>query len=167
MAAPAANRADRHQAQPRLRSSMARPLICLPCLGRIEIDRQATGVQFVTVEDTTGRFHASHGQVEPASEHLLSEPRSSRSWRRRPCRPIPSSTGTRGRRLRARARRHRGVLSGDLLELQRAHQRIRGVSTGRCRRASASGQRRTARPISSRRAACRKIRICRSCAKAC
>ena len=47
----------------------------LPCLGRIEIDRQATGAQFVTVEDTTGRFHASHGQVEPASEHLLSEPR--------------------------------------------------------------------------------------------
>ena len=47
----------------------------LPCLGRIEIDRQATGVQFVTVEDTTGRFHASHGQVEPASEQLLSEPK--------------------------------------------------------------------------------------------
>lgn len=47
----------------------------LPCLGRIEIDRQDAGVQFVTVEDTTGRFHASHGQVKPASEHLLSEPR--------------------------------------------------------------------------------------------
>jgi len=47
----------------------------LPCLGRIEIDRQATGVQFVTVEDTTGRFHASHGKVEPASEQLLSEPK--------------------------------------------------------------------------------------------
>src|SRR5262249_22838882 len=47
----------------------------LPCLGRIEIDRQATGAQFVTIEDTTGRFHASHGLVEPASEHLLSEPR--------------------------------------------------------------------------------------------
>jgi anaerobic selenocysteine-containing dehydrogenase len=47
----------------------------LPCLGRIEIDRQATGVQFVTVEDTTGRFHASHGQAEPASKDLLSEPK--------------------------------------------------------------------------------------------
>lgn len=47
----------------------------LPCLGRIEIDRQDTGVQFVAVEDTTGRFHASHGQVKPASEHLLSEPK--------------------------------------------------------------------------------------------
>jgi anaerobic selenocysteine-containing dehydrogenase len=47
----------------------------LPCLGRIEIDRQASGKQFVTVEDTTGRFHASHGQVEPAGSELLSEPR--------------------------------------------------------------------------------------------
>jgi molybdopterin-dependent oxidoreductase alpha subunit len=47
----------------------------LPCLGRIEIDRQASGVQFVTVEDTTGRFHASHGQAEPAGEHILSEPK--------------------------------------------------------------------------------------------
>jgi len=47
----------------------------LPCLGRIEIDRQATGVQFVTVEDTTGRFHASHGRAEPASKDLLSEPK--------------------------------------------------------------------------------------------
>jgi molybdopterin-dependent oxidoreductase alpha subunit len=47
----------------------------LPCLGRIEIDRQASGVQFVSVEDTTGRFHASHGQVKPAGEHLLSEPK--------------------------------------------------------------------------------------------
>jgi anaerobic selenocysteine-containing dehydrogenase len=47
----------------------------LPCRGRVEIDRQATGRQFVTVEYTTGRFHASYGQVEPASEHLLSEPK--------------------------------------------------------------------------------------------
>jgi molybdopterin-dependent oxidoreductase alpha subunit len=47
----------------------------LPCLGRIEIDRGPKGVQFVTVEDTTGRFHASRGRVEPASEDLLSEPK--------------------------------------------------------------------------------------------
>jgi molybdopterin-dependent oxidoreductase alpha subunit len=46
----------------------------LPCLGRIEIDRQATIPQFVTVEDTTGRFHASQGQVEPAGQNLRSEP---------------------------------------------------------------------------------------------
>jgi anaerobic selenocysteine-containing dehydrogenase len=47
----------------------------LPCLGRIEIDSEATGVQFVTVEDTTGRFHASHGQAEPACKDILSEPK--------------------------------------------------------------------------------------------
>jgi molybdopterin-dependent oxidoreductase alpha subunit len=47
----------------------------LPCLGRIEIDRQETGVQFVTVEDTTGRFHASHGQAGPAGDNILSEPK--------------------------------------------------------------------------------------------
>lgn len=47
----------------------------LPCLGRVEIDRQRSGPQFVTIEDTTGKFHASHGQVEPASASLLSEPR--------------------------------------------------------------------------------------------
>src|SRR5262249_12163988 len=47
----------------------------LPCLGRIEIDHQASGVQFVTVEDTTGRFHASHGRAESAGENIWSEPK--------------------------------------------------------------------------------------------
>ena len=52
-----------------------RAAFLLPCLGRIEIDRQAGAKQFVTVEDTTGRFHASHGQVEPAGPHIWSEPK--------------------------------------------------------------------------------------------
>jgi molybdopterin-dependent oxidoreductase alpha subunit len=52
-----------------------REAFLLPCLGRIEIDRQAGAEQLVTVEDTTGRFHASHGQVEPAGPHILSEPK--------------------------------------------------------------------------------------------
>jgi molybdopterin-dependent oxidoreductase alpha subunit len=47
----------------------------LPCLGRIEVDVQETGKQFVTVEDTTGRFHASHGQVKPAAPNICSEPK--------------------------------------------------------------------------------------------
>ena len=51
-----------------------REAFLLPCLGRIEIDRQARGKQFVTVEDTTGRYHASYGQVEPAGPNILSEP---------------------------------------------------------------------------------------------
>ena len=45
----------------------------LPCLGRIEIDRQATGKQAVSMEDSTACIHGSWGQVEPASPHLLSE----------------------------------------------------------------------------------------------
>jgi molybdopterin-dependent oxidoreductase alpha subunit len=47
----------------------------LPCRGRIERDRQASGDQAVTMEDATGRIHASVGRHEPASEFLLSEPR--------------------------------------------------------------------------------------------
>jgi molybdopterin-dependent oxidoreductase alpha subunit len=46
----------------------------LPCLGRIEIDRQASGEQAVSMEDSTGCMHGSRGQVEPASAQLLSEP---------------------------------------------------------------------------------------------
>jgi molybdopterin-dependent oxidoreductase alpha subunit len=46
----------------------------LPCLGRIEIDRQASGEQAVSMEDSTGCMHGSRGQAEPASAQLLSEP---------------------------------------------------------------------------------------------
>jgi molybdopterin-dependent oxidoreductase alpha subunit len=46
----------------------------LPCRGRIEIDRQDTGAQSVSVEDSTGCMHGSRGVTEPASVHLLSEP---------------------------------------------------------------------------------------------
>jgi molybdopterin-dependent oxidoreductase alpha subunit len=46
----------------------------LPCLGRIEIDAQASGAQAVTCEDTMTHIHASRGMVTPASPDLLSEP---------------------------------------------------------------------------------------------
>ena len=46
----------------------------LPCIGRIEIDRQASGEQAVSVEDSTGHMHGSRGQVAPAAASLLSEP---------------------------------------------------------------------------------------------
>jgi len=46
----------------------------LPCLGRSEIDRQASGAQTVSVEDSTGCIHASEGQVEPIADTLMSEP---------------------------------------------------------------------------------------------
>jgi molybdopterin-dependent oxidoreductase alpha subunit len=51
----------------------ARALI-LPTLGRTEKDLQASGGQFVTVEDSMGMVHASRGGLAPASPHLLSEP---------------------------------------------------------------------------------------------
>jgi molybdopterin-dependent oxidoreductase alpha subunit len=48
--------------------------LILPCLGRTEIDVQATGPQSVTVEDSMSMVHASRGGLKPASEHLKSEP---------------------------------------------------------------------------------------------
>ena len=48
--------------------------LILPCLGRSEIDRQESGEQFVTVEDSMGIINPSRGHGEPASQHLLSEP---------------------------------------------------------------------------------------------
>lgn len=46
----------------------------LPCLGRIEIDQQATGPQAVSMEDSTACIHGSRGQREPIGEHVRSEP---------------------------------------------------------------------------------------------
>jgi molybdopterin-dependent oxidoreductase alpha subunit len=46
----------------------------LPCLGRIEIDKQASGEQAVSIESSLAQFHGSRGQVKPASPHLRSEP---------------------------------------------------------------------------------------------
>lgn len=48
--------------------------LILPCLGRTERDRQSSGEQFVSVEDSMGIVHASRGTLPPASEHLRSEP---------------------------------------------------------------------------------------------
>ena len=46
----------------------------LPCLGRIEIDRQNGVPQSVSIEDSTSCIHGSRGRAQPASAHLLSEP---------------------------------------------------------------------------------------------
>ncbi len=46
----------------------------LPCLGRLEIDRQAGGEQAVSVESSVAHFHGSRGRAEPASTELRSEP---------------------------------------------------------------------------------------------
>ena len=51
-----------------------REALILPCLGRTELDVQATGPQSITVEDSMSMVHASAGRNAPASEHLKSEP---------------------------------------------------------------------------------------------
>ncbi|GER23822.1 formate dehydrogenase [Zafaria cholistanensis] len=50
-----------------------RTALILPALGRTERDIQATGEQFVTVEDSMSEVHTSQGRLEPASRTLLSE----------------------------------------------------------------------------------------------
>ena len=50
-----------------------RRALILPCLGRSERDRQRSGEQFVTVEDSMGIISASRGLLEPASKQLRSE----------------------------------------------------------------------------------------------
>ncbi|WP_329064937.1 FdhF/YdeP family oxidoreductase [Amycolatopsis sp. NBC_01480] len=50
-----------------------RTALILPTLGRTERDVQASGPQFVTVEDSMSQVHASRGRLAPASEHLISE----------------------------------------------------------------------------------------------
>ncbi|WP_406699266.1 FdhF/YdeP family oxidoreductase [Singulisphaera sp. Ch08] len=51
-----------------------RQALILPCLGRTELDTQAGGLQFVTVEDSMSAVHSSRGGLTPASTFLLSEP---------------------------------------------------------------------------------------------
>jgi molybdopterin-dependent oxidoreductase alpha subunit len=47
--------------------------LLLPCLGRTERDVQASGEQFVTVEDSMAMVHASAGTLPPGSPNLRSE----------------------------------------------------------------------------------------------
>jgi molybdopterin-dependent oxidoreductase alpha subunit len=48
--------------------------LILPCLGRTEMDLQATESQFVTTENSMAVVQSSRGFLPPASPHLLSEP---------------------------------------------------------------------------------------------
>ncbi len=50
-----------------------RTALILPTLGRTEVDEQASGKQFVTVEDSMSVVHRSRGRLRPASKALLSE----------------------------------------------------------------------------------------------
>ena len=48
--------------------------LILPCLGRSEVDIQASGPQFMTVEDSMSIVNRSQGHAKPASSNLRSEP---------------------------------------------------------------------------------------------
>jgi molybdopterin-dependent oxidoreductase alpha subunit len=47
--------------------------LILPTLGRTEVDAQASGQQFVTIEDSFGTVHRSVGRLDPPSQELRSE----------------------------------------------------------------------------------------------
>ncbi|MER6973551.1 FdhF/YdeP family oxidoreductase [Nocardioides sp. NPDC000445] len=47
--------------------------LILPCLGRTERDETGGREQYVTVEDSMGMVHASHGRLLPGSKELRSE----------------------------------------------------------------------------------------------
>jgi len=51
-----------------------RTALILPCLGRSEEDVQASGEQFVTMENTMGVVHSSRGTLQPVASTLRSEP---------------------------------------------------------------------------------------------
>ncbi len=53
---------------------LAKETIILPCLGRTELDEQAEGPQWITVEDSMSMVHASRGFLKPAASDLMSEP---------------------------------------------------------------------------------------------
>ena len=53
---------------------IARTSILLPCLGRTDLDTQASGPQSVTVEDSMSMVHASRGFLNPPGPLLKSEP---------------------------------------------------------------------------------------------
>jgi molybdopterin-dependent oxidoreductase alpha subunit len=48
--------------------------LILPCLGRTEIDRQESGAQLVTTENSMAVVESWEGRLPPASAELLSEP---------------------------------------------------------------------------------------------
>jgi molybdopterin-dependent oxidoreductase alpha subunit len=51
----------------------AKNALIFPTLGRTEIDRQASGIQTVTVENSMGVVQTSHGKIPPAKQDLKSE----------------------------------------------------------------------------------------------
>ncbi len=64
----------------------------LPVLGRIEVDKQPSGPQSMSMEDSTSCIHGSKGVRAPASKHLISEVRLVAEIARRTLEPNPKVT---------------------------------------------------------------------------
>ena len=86
--------------------------LILPCLGRSEIDRQESGEQFVTIEDSMGIINPSRGLPKPASKHLRSEPWIIAGLAKATLgRPHHRRLGSFDRGLRSHSRSHRACYS--------------------------------------------------------
>ena len=98
----------------------------LPCLSRSEVDMQASGNQYVTIEDSFSMIHGSIGKNRPAADTLQSELAIVAGIAKAATPPNPNVTWDRlDRRLFARPRSDRGDLSPRLCPFQRADERAR------------------------------------------
>ena len=140
----------------------------LPCLGRIEIDQQASGPQAVSVEDSTACIHGSRGMQPPASAASAV----GAGDRRRPRKghAAAQSEDRLGRLGRPITRRSATRSPRPIRRFSTASTSACGspaASTVRSPRGTANGRPRPARPISSRRSSltpiptrCRAIVMC-------
>ncbi len=110
----------------------------LPCLGRIELDEQASGPQAVSMESSIAHFHGSRGKTKPASRSSFRSRQSSPALPR-PHLAKPRFPGTAGSETMLRSamrsnkptRRRSRISTNGCLR--------REALSGRCRRANASG----------------------------
>ena len=124
----------------------------LPCLGRIEIDRQNGEPQAVSVEDSTACIHGSRGYAEPASAELRFGTLDYRGARQGgAAAQSESRLGRVDRRLRPHPRRDRAHLSRHVQGLQQTHVAAGRLPSPARRLPTANGRPRPAKPTSSRR----------------
>ena len=140
-----AHRADRDQAQPQPPGPW-RGRLSLPCLGRIEIDEQASGAQASRSRTAPPASTARADCAEPASEHLCREPAIVAGIAKATLRAeTAASTGTRGSRDYALVRDaiERDLSRHQFQRFQPAHVAAGRLSPADCPRASANGRRKT------------------------
>jgi hypothetical protein len=130
----------------------AKETFILPCLGRTELDLQASGRQSITVEDSMSMVHASSGKLKPASPTLRSEPAIVAGLAKA---TLPASKVD-WLYLVEDYDRIRDLIEQTIPGFEDYNQRIRhpGAFACRCRRPSASGLPPPAKPCSRFSKAC-------------